>query len=83
MKFKNLNKIIVLIALILVSSLSLLQNFSMTQFAISMSIALIVFLILGTIIQNFINKLISQADETKKKEDELKSAEEQEKSSQK
>ncbi|MBN2222643.1 MAG: hypothetical protein JW708_10590 [Vallitaleaceae bacterium] len=68
MKFKNLNKIIVLIALILTSLVSLIQDLTMMHFAIIIGIVFIVFYVLGTIIQNFINKLICQADEAKRKE---------------
>ena len=64
MPFKNLNIIIMLIAGIIVTVISMISKYALNHLVYTLMIVLIIFFILGTVIQVMLNKITEKADQT-------------------
>ncbi|PKM53710.1 MAG: hypothetical protein CVU98_13990 [Firmicutes bacterium HGW-Firmicutes-3] len=63
MPFKNLNIIIMLIAGIIVTVISMISKYALNHLVYTLMIVLIIFFILGTVIQMMLNKITEKADQ--------------------
>lgn len=63
---RNVHIIIMLIAGIIVSILGLINGYDLKQLSITMMIVLIIFFVLGSIIQNMLNKIYVQVERSQK-----------------
>ncbi|MCF8018493.1 conserved protein of unknown function [Petrocella atlantisensis] len=64
MPFKNLNIIIMLIAGIIVTVISMISKYALNHLVYTLMIVLIIFFILGTVIQMMLNRITEKADQT-------------------
>ncbi|PKM68104.1 MAG: hypothetical protein CVU95_05525 [Firmicutes bacterium HGW-Firmicutes-2] len=64
MPFKNLNIIIMLIAGIIVTVISMISKYALNHLVYTLMIVLIIFFILGTVIQTMLNKITEKAELT-------------------
>jgi sulfite exporter TauE/SafE len=64
MPFKNLNIIIMLIAGIIVTVISMISKYALNHLVYTLMIVLIIFFILGTVIQMMLTKITEKADLT-------------------
>ncbi|MDF1616801.1 hypothetical protein [Petrocella sp. FN5] len=64
MPFKNLNIIIMLIAGIIVTVISMISKYALNHLVYTLMIVMIIFFILGTVIQTMLNKIAEKADQT-------------------
>jgi len=87
MPFKNLNIIIMLIAGIIVTVISMISKYALNHLVYTLMIVLIIFFILGTVIQMMLNRITEKADQTAREKEkqlldrEVKSLEEGEEAS--
>lgn len=87
MPFKNLNIIIMLIAGIIVTVISMISKYALNHLVYTLMIVLIIFFVLGTVIQIMLNKIAEKADQTAREKEkqlldsEVKSLEEGKKAS--
>jgi len=62
MHVRNINTILMLLAGIIVAVYSLLSKYTMEKTAFTMLIVLVVFFIIGSIIQNVLNRILQNAE---------------------
>lgn len=83
MHVRNVSTIIMLLAGIIVAVFSLLSRYTMERTAYTMIIVLVVFFIIGSILQNVLNRILQQTEVTEREqmrsdlEEEAKSLEEE------
>lgn len=83
MHVRNVSTIIMLLAGIIVAVFSLLARYTMERTAYTMIIVLVVFFIIGSILQNVLNRILQQTEVTEREqmrsdlEEEAKSLEEE------
>lgn len=63
MKIRNFRNIIVLIACIIVSIISFIKQYTLSSFTYTLLLVLIIFFIIGTILQHIINSILIKAQE--------------------
>ncbi|MBC7958855.1 MAG: hypothetical protein H7X94_03210 [Vallitaleaceae bacterium] len=60
MKTKSLKVIIILLAAIVVSVFNWLKSYSLQRFSITLLIVLVIFYVIGSIVQGVVNRIVAQ-----------------------
>ena len=66
MHVRNINTILMLLAGIIVAVYSLLSRYTMERTAYTMIIVLVVFFIIGSILQSVLNRILMQSEESQR-----------------
>ena len=65
---KKLKWMIIIVALIIVAVFSMIRNFTVSKLAYTMAVVLVIFYIIGSFVQRYVNKTLQREDDQAKRD---------------